>query len=325
MSGTTRAGPPREDGVGGGEQQPEHQHQHRRDRPPCAAAGAQDRDVREAVTDRPSHGSPRSAASGTAQPGDQQRRQRAALGQRRDRDGAAPPAGTARRSTARRGRTTVATSRAHERRRRPGGTACAAGGPRTPRRRRRPISTRKLPMPGSRNGSTSAASSPTTSARRDVPGRAGRDCSGQNAAEQRRRGTAAAGRRRGGGRECGGVLMRWSLRESGGADAAALVRAGRSRRPRCGRRAAGPPSGRWPGRGRCRRPSAPPVVNRSNTARPVGRGDAGPSSVTSRTVPVAGPRAATTVTVPPAGLCRAALSSRLATSWCSRARSAVHA
>ncbi len=79
-------------------------------RPPCAAPAPRSWTVREAVTDRPSHGSPRSAANGTAQPRDQQRRQRASLGQRRDRDGDRPPAGRARRSTPRRGRTTVAIS-----------------------------------------------------------------------------------------------------------------------------------------------------------------------------------------------------------------------
>ena len=76
------------------------------------------------------------------------------------------------------------------------------------------------------------------------------------------------------------------------------------------------------------RPVPPPpsasasVPNRSKTRSRSAAGTPGPSSATSRRQPVAVSRAVTRTT-PPAGLCRDALSSRLATSWWSRAGSAV--
>ena len=63
------------------------------------------------------------------------------------------------------------------------------------------------------------------------------------------------------------------------------------------------------------------VPNRSKTRSRSATGMPGPSSPTSSRQPVAVSRAVTRTT-PPAGLCREALSSRFATSWCSRAGSA---
>ena len=100
--------------------------------------------------------------------------------------------------------------------------------------------------------------------------------------------------------------------------------AARGRRSGWCRRAGRSPSGRWRGRGRCRRHPRSRSASRTARRRGPGRRRGCPGR---RRRPRAATRwpssSAVTRTTPPAGLCRDALSSRLATSWCSRAGSAV--
>ena len=140
---------------------------------------------------------------------------------------------------------------------------------------------------------------------------------------RRRSRVAAAPSARGGRRVAHGmcVLSRCEVRGSSTRNRAPVVDRARGRRPDPAAVQVGDPAGDRRDRDRCRRPRSGSVPKRSKTRSRSWGAMPGPWSATSSAV--ARPRRlGPDVHDPPAGLCRAALSSRLASSWCSRARSA---
>ena len=198
-------------------------------------------------------------------------------------------------------------------------------------------STRNVPSPRSRNGRTMPASTPTPRQHRTartLPGRR------RALARTGRTGCpwparAPVARSVGAGRA--GVRTRLVMTGSWvrlGTCVGSSGLVGRSTRTRAPvlaglrvdevgwcRRAGRSPSGRWRGRGRCRRPRRRPPASRTARRRGPGRRRGCPAP---RRRPPAASRSpsscAVTRTAPPAGLWREALSSRLATSWWSRCR-----
>ena len=116
---------------------------------------------------------------------------------------------------------------------------------------------------------------------------------------------------------------KWSRQRRGQRHPDAAARP-RSRARRSCRRAARPPSARWPGRGRCRRRwPGPPRVKRSNTRSRSAGGMPGPSSLTSMAQPPPGPASAHDRhrAVRPGCAGRRCPAGSTST-WCSRSRSA---